>query len=147
MLIRPVEPGDAGPWARMRQVLWPSETDEHAAEIAAFFEGHRSNPAEVLLAIDEAGKAIGFAELSIRPYAEGCYSGQVAFLEGWYVAQDRRREGIGGALVRAAEAWGRAQGCTEMGSDTDIKNIVSATAHRALGFVEVNRIVCFRKTL
>jgi aminoglycoside 6'-N-acetyltransferase I len=147
MQIRPVEPPDSTAWERMRQALWPSAEGEHAAEIAAFFAGNRSDPTEVLMAFDEAGTAIGFVELSIRSYAEGCTSDRVAYLEGWYVDPGMRSKGVGGALVRAAEDWGRSQGCTEMGSDTEIENTGSALAHRSLGFTEVERIICFRKPL
>jgi hypothetical protein len=69
MLIRPVQPSDAAAWERMRQSLWPSSPGKHAAEIVSLFEGKRTNPAEVLLAFDEQGRPIGFAELSIRNYA------------------------------------------------------------------------------
>ena len=131
----------------MRQALWPSDAGEHAREIAAFFDGDRRTLAEVLLAVDDAGTAVGFAELSIRPYAEGCSSDRVAYLEGWYVEPEARREGVGTALVAAAEEWARAQGCTEMGSDTEITNVGSAAAHRRVGFGEVERIICFRKAL
>ena len=58
-----------------------------------------------------------------------------------------RQKGIGAALVRAAEEWARAEGCTEFGSDTGIHNELSVTAHLALGFAEEERIVCFRKDL
>ena len=59
----------------------------------------------------------------------------------------KRRHGVGRALVRAAEEWGRAQGCSEFASDTEIDNEDSAKAHAALGFEEVERIRCFRKSL
>ena len=147
MQIRPVRPNDAADWERMRQILWPSVPGEHAEEIAAFFSGDRCNPAEVFLSLNDQGRAIGFAEVSIRPYAEGCYSGRVAYLEGWFVEERYRRQGIGAALVGAVEEWGRAQGCTELGSDAKIQNIASAAAHRSLGFTEVGRMICFRKDL
>jgi aminoglycoside 6'-N-acetyltransferase I len=131
----------------MRQALWPSDPGEHAEEIASFFAGDRRDPAEVLLAIDDSGRAIGFAEVSIRQYAEGCVSDRVAYLEGWFVEEGQRRKGVGAALVAAVEAWGRAQGCPELASDTGIDNTVSTAAHRSLGFSEVERIVCFRKVL
>jgi hypothetical protein len=72
----------------MRGALWPGGEDDHATEIARFFERGTLGLltlAAVLLAVDDDGHAVGFAELSIRPYAEGCYSGRVAYLEGWYV--------------------------------------------------------------
>lgn len=147
MLIRPVQPSDAAAWERMRQSFWPSSPGEHAVEIAAFFDGRSKRPAEVLIALDTNGQAIGFAELAIRDYAEGCYSGQVAYLEGWYVEPHARRQGAGAALIKAAENWGRAQGCTEFASDTGLENHVSEAAHRALGFVETDRIICFKKNL
>jgi aminoglycoside 6'-N-acetyltransferase I len=145
--IRPVQPTDAADWERLRQALWPAAPGEHAGEIAAFFRGDRRNPAEVLLALDESGRAVGFAEVSIRPCAEACYSGRVAYLEGWFVEEAERRTGVGAALVAAVEEWGRTQGCTELGSDAAIDNLGSVAAHRALGFMEVGRIVCFRKAL
>lgn len=131
----------------MREALWPAEPGEHAEEIASFFAGDRRDPAEVLLATGDSGAAIGFAEVSIRQYAEGCSTDRVAYLEGWFVEEGQRRKGIGAALVAAVEAWGRAQGCTELASDTEIHNLGSAAAHRALGFSEVERIVCFRKAI
>jgi aminoglycoside 6'-N-acetyltransferase I len=145
--IRPAKPSDAVAWERMRQALWPSDPGEHAGEIAAFFAGDRRNPAEILLAFGDDGEAIGFAEISIRPYAEECYSGRVAFLEGWFVEEEHRRRDVGAALVAAVEGWGRNQGCTELASDTGIDNLDSAAAHRAVGFTEVGQIRCFRKPL
>jgi len=132
----------------MRRALWPEdEGDSHAREIDEFFAGKLNMPLEVLLASDEKGNAVGFAELSIRPYAEDCETDRVAYLEGWYVEPHARRQGVGRALVVAAERWAKAQGCTEFGSDALIDNHASAAAHRAVGFTETVQIRCFRKTL
>jgi len=146
--VRPVTPADAGAWLRMRCALWPegSET-EHRDEIERFFAGQLRDPLATLAALNAAGDPVGFAELSIRSYAEDCVTDRVAYLEGWYVATDARRQGIGGALVRAAEEWARAQGCTEFASDALIDNAVSAAAHRALGFDETVQLRCFRKDI
>ncbi|HEV2707172.1 MAG TPA: aminoglycoside 6'-N-acetyltransferase [Pyrinomonadaceae bacterium] len=147
MKVRPIEQREAADWERMRKALWPSAEADHARDIVRFFEGERDNPSEVLVALADEGQPVGFAELSIRPYAEGCETRRVAYLEGWFVESAHRRRGVGRALVAAAEAWGRAQGCTEFASDTELHNEVSATAHAALGFEEVERIICFRKEL
>jgi aminoglycoside 6'-N-acetyltransferase I len=106
------------------------------------------DPEAVLVAEDQASSAlIGLAEVSRRTYAEGCETSPVGFLEGWYVVPERRRQGIGRALVDAAEVWARELGCRELASDALVDNRVSAEAHRALGFEEVEVIRCFRKEL
>lgn len=146
--VRPAIPADAGAWLRMRCALWPEGSEsEHRDEIEEFFAGRLCQPLATLVALAPSGDAVGFAELSIRSYAEDCVTDHVAYLEGWYVAPDARRKGVGGALVRAAEEWARAQGCTEFASDALIDNDVSAAAHRALGFQETVQIRCFRKDI
>jgi aminoglycoside 6'-N-acetyltransferase I len=141
-----VQRSDAVVWERMRQELWPSAPGEHAREIASFFDGPREDPEQALIAFDGT-RAVGFAEMSTRPYAEGCRFGRVAYLEGWFVDAAARRQGIGAALIDAVAAWGRSQGCTELASDADIGNRDSIAAHRSMGFAEVERIVCFRRPL
>jgi aminoglycoside 6'-N-acetyltransferase I len=146
--VRSIRPGDAADWLRMRLLLWPEDTAEgHAREITAYFGGALRAPLEVLIAVESDGSAVGFAELSIRSYAEDCETDHVGYLEGWYVDSSRRRQGIGRALVAAAERWARGRGCTEFASDALLDNQVSADAHRALGFDEAAQIRCFRKSL
>jgi aminoglycoside 6'-N-acetyltransferase I len=131
----------------MRQSLWPSSKEEHATEIARYFKENTGHPVEVLIALDEQGNSIGFIELSIRAYAEGCVSTKVPYIEGWFVEPNWRRKGIGLRLIRAAEEWGRSKGCTEIASDSELDNEVSQLAHRAAGFIEAVRVVCFKKNL
>jgi aminoglycoside 6'-N-acetyltransferase I len=71
----------------------------------------------------------------------------VGYIEGWYVDDDLRREGVGGLLVRAMEAWSREQGLTEIASDTWLDNQISIAAHLRLGYVEMERLVHFAKKL
>ena len=96
---------------------------------------------------EEDGLLIGFLELDQRKYAPGCRSSPVPFIEGWYVEPAARRRGIGRALAEAAEAWSRAAGFDEMASDAEIQNRDSHAAHAALGYEEIERIVCFRRAL
>ena len=139
---------DADSWATLRHALWPEATEaEHRAEIDLFFAGSAREPLAVRVAEDVGGRIIGFAELSIRPHAEGCRTDRVAFVEGWYVAPDTRNEGVGRALIGAAEAWAREQGCTELASDTEADNEASTAAHLALGFEDAGLVRCFRKDL
>lgn len=152
--VRHVEPRDAAHWIALRTGLWPEEGQaSHAAEVDRFFVEPRHEPGtmpEAVLVAETAGATpalVGFAEVSRRAYAEGCETSPVGFLEGWYVVPERRRQGIGRALVAAAEAWARGVGCREFASDAVAENTVSAAAHRALGFEEVVVIRCFRKDL
>jgi aminoglycoside 6'-N-acetyltransferase I len=148
MTIRPATRHEAGAWLRLRCALWPQASEsEHRAEIDGFFAGQVREPLAVLLAEYGAAGVVGLAELSIRPSAEGCTSDRVAYLEGWFVVPEARRRGVGRALVAAAEQWGRDQGCREFASDTQSDNLASAAAHRALGFIEVGSVRCFRKAI
>jgi aminoglycoside 6'-N-acetyltransferase I len=146
MHVRAYRAVDHAEWLRMRRALWPGDT--LAEEMASMAEWLARPDAEVLVAERPDGSGLaGFAEVGTRAYADGCDTSPVAYLEGWYVDADVRRQGVGTALVRAAEAWARAQGHRELASDTTLDNEVSQRAHGALGFEEVERVVAFRKTL
>jgi len=146
--VRPVGAADRDRWLAMRAALWPdADGGELAAEADAYLRGQGFMLEAVFVATDPVGVLLGFAELSLRPYAEGCSTSPVAYLEGWFVAPESRGHGVGRALVAAAERWGRARGCREFASDALLDNSASAKAHVALGFSEVEQIRCFRKPL
>lgn len=147
MLIRAVRQVDRDSWARLRQALWPSSAQDNGDTIDRYFAGGLREPLEALLALDEEGRAVGLIELSIRAYAEGSETDRIAFVEGWYVIPSARQQGVGAALIRAAEEWARLQGCTELGSDTEVENTASAAAHLAVGFRETGVVRCFLKSI
>lgn len=144
--IRPAAPGDTDAWIRMRTTLWPEAPEDHPPEIAAYFADPPPD-AICLVAEGDDGRLVGFAEVGMRPYAEGCRSSPVGYLEGIYVEDTHRGLGHARGLVRAGEAWARRLGCTEFASDRSLDNDASAAFHRAAGFDEVERIVCYRKDL
>jgi len=147
-LIRTITELDAAEWLRMRRALWPDgDVAEHEEDIGRYFAGDRREPAEVLLALAADGTPIGFVELSIRNIVDGCSTGNVAYLEGWYVDEGARQLGVGRMLFEAAEQWAIGQGCTEFGSDALIDNEVSRIAHRNLGFTETGTVRMFRKRI
>ena len=145
--IRPVRAEDRDGWAAMRRTLFgdfaPPEIDGFLA--TGRFDGF--DRCAVFIAEAADGALVGFAETTARPYAEGCKTTPVGYLEGWFVEAAWRGRGVGAKLVRAVEDWARAQGLTEIASDADIENHASHKAHAALGFQEAERIVCFAKTL
>ncbi|HET7010424.1 MAG TPA: aminoglycoside 6'-N-acetyltransferase [Anaerolineales bacterium] len=146
MDIRPVRPDEHAPWLRLRRRLWPDHTLADLRREQAELVAHPDRYA-VFVAAHTGGELIGFVEASVREWAEGCATQPVGYLEGWYVEPGHRRAGIGRLLVEAAEAWVLSRGCTEMGSDAEEWNELGHAAHRALGFSEATRLVCFSKKL
>lgn len=143
--IRQVKNEDRSEWLRMRFTLWPYHTRE---EFLAEMDIILADPlGSVFVAVREDGKLGGFLEAGTRDYADGCKTSPVGYIEGWYVDEDLRRQGIGVALMQAAEDWARAQGLTEMASDTWLDNEGSIRAHLKLGYEEVERAVHFAKKL
>lgn len=148
--VRPAFPADRDEWVRMRTALWPEDPAEHPPEVDEYLAGRRAgSPATTatFVAVRPAGGLCGFVEASVRPWAEGCGSGPVGYVEGWWVDPDVRRRGVGRLLVGAAERWAAGRGCAEMASDALLDNHDSHAAHRALGFEEVERVVLYRKAV
>jgi aminoglycoside 6'-N-acetyltransferase I len=149
--IRVAKLGDCQELARLRASLWPTgSVEEHARELQAILAGDAAGNATLVIFVwvTGHGSLAGFVETRVRSHADECdESRPVGYVEGWFVAEGRRRQGIGAALVRAAEDWARQQGCKEMASDTEIANEVSQRAHEALGFAPCSRVVTYRKTL
>ena len=127
--------------ADLMVALWPHHT---AAEMAE----------EVTLAMDDeetayfVAGAVGFAQCSLRhDYVEGTDSSPVGYLEGVYVAEESRKQGIARQLLLACENWAKEKGCREFASDCELNNTQSLNFHLKLGFSEANRIICFTKNL
>jgi aminoglycoside 6'-N-acetyltransferase I len=144
--VRPLQESDLEEWFRLRTLLWDAtDENEHKAEIIDIMEHPDSQL--VLVAELNTGGLAGFLEASIRPFVEDCHSDNVGYLEGWYVASEFRRMGIGANLVRTAEKWAKSKGCIEMASDAEIGNESSVAAHTQLGYQETSRLVHLRKDL
>ena len=151
LLLRTAELRDLKDLAAMRHALWPDGTlEEHTREAAELLAGRMPSPlpSVILLAEDREGHIVGFIEAGLRSHADGCDPAHpLGFVEGWFVHENSRNQGTGGALMRAAEDWARSQGCREMASDTWIDHELSQHAHVSLGFEIVDRCVHFRKAL
>lgn len=110
-------------------------------------ENLASDVDKVFVADRPGGGLCGFLEAALRSRADGCESTPVGYIEGWYVDEDVRKQGIGRALVEAAEAWARSRGCRQMASDAELWNTISHASHGALGYEETGRLVLFKKDL
>jgi aminoglycoside 6'-N-acetyltransferase I len=149
--IRQAEISDQHQLAVMRELLWPDTSrEEHRREVEAILCSgqYGTLPMTILVSHDDDGKSSGFIEVGLRSHADGCDIAQpVGFVEGWFVHEAFRKQGIGAALMRAAEDWARKKRCREIASDTWIDDEMSIDAHQALGFEVVDRCVHFRKPL
>ncbi|HEY2038106.1 MAG TPA: GNAT family N-acetyltransferase [Edaphobacter sp.] len=150
-LVRQATISDSIEIAEMCSLLWPDATvSEHLAEIEELIEAKVCGglPFTIFVSCDQEGRLIGFLQVDLRSHADGCNpSHPTGYIEGWYVREEYRRQGIGAAMVHAAEDWARDLGCKEMASDTWIDERNSLGAHQALGFEVVDRCIHFRKPL
>lgn len=133
-------------WAALRHALWDELTAaEHRAEASEQLD--ELERLLNLVALSD-GKVVGFAEAALRhDYVNGCDTSPVVFLEGIYVAEAARGQGLARRLCDAVAAWGRAQGCSEFASDALADDADSHAFHRAAGFAETERVVYFRREL
>lgn len=131
--------------AELALLLWPEHTlEEFIEEMSQVIADPK---AKMFLAYVE-NEPIGFAYCQHRyEYVEGTSSSPVGYLEGLYVKQDFRKQGVGRRLVLACEKWTKEKGCQEFASDCEWHNSTSLAVHKSLGFKEVNRIICFAKKL
>jgi aminoglycoside 6'-N-acetyltransferase I len=145
--ISRLKPGDAAvpDYARLRCQMWEMPDAVNEEETANILDD-QDDWAVFIACAPEAG-CVGFLEVWLREYAEGASSSPVGYLEGWYVEEKYRCQGVGRLLVAAAEDWARSRGCTEMASDSELDNVGAIRAHHQLGYQEVTRIVCFLKPL
>ena len=143
--IRLLQDSDADAWARMRVRLWDDLSDaQNQSEISKMLGDGRST---TYLVIDAADNPIGFAEISIRDYANGCTQQPVPFLEGIWIDDDHQRRGIGRALIARITDDLKARGHVELCSDILETNHQSHRAHENRGFIETERVIYFRKGL
>ena len=145
MNIRPYRDPDWADWLRLSLALFPHHSAEELG--AGMREFRARSDGGVFLAERADGSVAGFVEVGTRPYADGCDTSPVGYIEAWYVEPDVRRSGYGRALLVAAEQWARGRGFREMASDAQLDNLVSHAAHRRAGYEEVDRVIQFRKTL
>jgi aminoglycoside 6'-N-acetyltransferase I len=144
-VIRQMGSADRSVWAEMRATLWPDQNS--TAHVVELDEILCSDDSWGFITETIDGTPVGFAEVAIRKYANGCTSGPVPFLEGIWVKAEFRRQGVGRRLMEKVEEFLAQRGFREIGSDAEIDNRISHAAHSGWGFTETERVVYFRKSL
>ena len=133
--------GEAETVAALACELWPDHTPE---EMTGEFEQLLASDDAAVFLYRKNGEPAGFAQCQLRhDYVEGTETSPVGYLEGVYVRETDRRQGIARELISACEKWAGDRGCTEFGSDCELTNTESQAFHKAVGFEEANRLVAF----
>lgn len=130
----------------LRNELWFSKSlEQHRKELEKCLELPEQRA--FFIAYDSNKNPAGIAECALRrDYVNGCSTSPVVFLEGIFVTPESRRQGVARKLCAACAEWGRELGAQEFASDVDIENEESIQMHRSLGFEEVERVVCFKRS-
>ena len=144
-MIRKAEIKDLSILAEWACQLWPDHTVE---EMCAEFAEILAKPDAAFFLAYAEETAVGFAQCQLRyDYVEGTDSSPVGYLEGIYVTEEYRKQGVARELLTACESWAKAKGCSEFASDCELDNVQSLQFHLNVGFEEANRIICFTKKL
>lgn len=130
---------------KMAIKLWGShDYNELKEEIMGMIE---SNDCDIFVAMEE-NNMVGFLISQLRyDYVEGTKHSPVGYLEGIFIEEPYRNNGIARDLVNEAMIWAKDKGCLEFASDCEMTNLKSYEFHKAIGFEEVNRIICFKRNL
>jgi aminoglycoside 6'-N-acetyltransferase I len=146
MKIVKIAQDDFNEWLDLALKLWPDYSSiEMQSILTEILDSDRET---AFLMRDELGKAIAFMNLSLRyEYVPEATRSPVGYIEGIYVKDEYRHQGIGKAMLKYAEQWALAQGCIELASDALIENTASHEFHRKTGFREAERTVYFIKSI
>lgn len=143
--IQVMKPSDITLVAKMVQELF-KEND--FAALKKEFECLSGSKKDTILVAKENKGTAGFIHMSLRyEYVEGTTSTPVAYIEGIYVKPDYRQRHIARKLISEGEGWAKSKGCTQIASDVELYNTISQKVHQKTGFKEVNRLVCYVKSI
>ncbi len=126
-------------------LLWPENNYETLEK--EFGEIINSESEDVYFAKSK-DDYIGFVHVACKSdYVNGAKTSPVGYIEGIFIKDEFRNQGIAKKLIRLSEKWSKEKGCTEMGSDVLIDNPSSMKFHEKVGFKEVERVVCYIKAI
>lgn len=144
-MIKRAKTDDAKVLAELAVQMW---TDDDPKDLEAEFCELAENDEAACFIKYVDDKPIAFAQCQLRhDYVEGTESSPVGYLEGIFVSEGYRKKGYAAELLAECEKWAKEKDCSEFASDCELDNADSFMFHKALGFEEANRIICFRKDL
>lgn len=140
--IRPMIEADAGRVAELTtQLGYPVDPETLATRLA---EVRTRTADEVLVAVDADGLPIGWIHVALLALLEAT---DLACINGLVVDEDHRSQGIGAALVEAAEKWAHEQGATEIMVRSRSARVRAHRFYERIGYVEIKRSHVFSKSI
>ncbi len=125
--VRPLRPEDLPAYLALCLALWPEGGDD-LKEV----EGLLQDLDQAAFGAEVEGQRWASWRLPCAPTPRDATPAPGGYLEGGYVAPKWRGQGIGRALMEAAEAWARARGYREVASDAELSNLPSTRTQRLL---------------
>lgn len=130
-------------WARLTQMMYPYMSENEALLTCKSLLD--TGKEKGYLAYIESD-CVGFINISLRvDYVNGTISSPVLFIESIYVEQEFRGKNIARSLVAFVNNIAKQQNISEIASDCKIENVISEAFHKACGFKEQERVICFTK--
>lgn len=139
--IREATATDIERWGAMRATLFEMVDDGFLEQEMLRFLDDDHQAAYIAF---DGDRAIGFVELSLRNFVDGCLTSPVGYIEGLYVEREARGRGAGRGLVERGLEWCRRRGCTEFATDSLLEDTDAQSFHKRMGFAETYRIVQFK---
>ena len=124
----------------LTQLGYPSTPDD----IARRFTRLDGRDDQALLVADEGGAVVGWMHVGAHPYLESDESAEIL---GLVVADGQRSQGIGAALVAAAERWAVQHGCQAIRVRSRTTRDRAHAFYERGGFERVKTQHCFQKSL
>lgn len=119
MVVRAAESRDTPAIAALAgQLGYPTSPDEMSRRLAGL------DDRDAVFVAEDGGTCVGWIQVSV---VESLESGRFAEIRGLVVGETQRGSGIGAALVRAAEEWGKERACPKVRVRS---NVVRERTHR-----------------
>ncbi|HSC26614.1 MAG TPA: GNAT family N-acetyltransferase [Vicinamibacterales bacterium] len=138
---RPARISDAGDIARLTTELG---YEVEASTLAPRLSRLLSRPDQQLLVAECDGRVVGWVHAVVSEYVE---LDAFAVIGGLVVDRRHRRKGIGRRLMREAEEWARASGCSVVRLWSSTSRTASHEFYRQLGYTKVKTQYSFVKSL
>ena len=133
---------DLAQWKAMRKELYPTLDEMFDEKEMERIFNHKEWACQLITDYNET--ILGFVEISLRNFVDGCLSSPVAYIEGLFLKPQYRQQGLGKEVIKQIMAWCIQHGYSELATDTELENLNAQAFYKSVGFQETYRVVEFR---